>query len=197
VSARPLRPIPIVRRILGVTACLATIVLPGCSGGEGGAVEFVQLEDSRLVKVQSVGLAAFGPINPHTAVPEHAEAAFGDPPSIARQAGLCRYAWPALGLEIDFADPGGDDPCGGEARIETIRVVGAAGAKAGWRTAEGIRPGMSLAAARRIYPEAGARRSGMLTLVESRDRDRPPVLTVTTAGRRVEAMVFPIGAGAD
>jgi hypothetical protein len=187
-----------VHRVLGVTACLAAIVLPGCSGGgDGDEVNFVQREGSRLVKVQSVGLAAFGPINPHTAVPEHAEAAFGDPASIARQAGLCRYAWPGLGLEIDFADPGGADPCGSVARIEIIRVVGAAGAKAGWRTAEGIRPGMSVAAARRIYPEAGARRSGMLTLVESLERDRPPVLTVTTAGRRVEAMVFPIGAGAD
>jgi hypothetical protein len=176
---------------------LAAIAAPGCSDGSGDGVQFVQREGSRLVKVQSVGLAAFGPINPHTAVPEHAEAAFGDPPSIARQAGLCRYAWPGLGLEIDFADPGGSDPCGGEARIETIRVAGPAGARAGWHTAEGIRPGMSLAAARRIYPEAGARRSGMLTLVESLDRDRPPVLTVTTAGRQVEGMVFPIGGGAD
>jgi hypothetical protein len=188
-----------VHRILGVTVYLATIVLPGCSGDGGDAegVLFVQREDSRLVKVQSVGLAAFGPINPHTAVPEHAEAAFGDPASIARQGERCRYAWPDLGLEIDFADPGGSDPCGGEAGIEGIRVAGAAGAKAGWRTAEGVRPGMSVTAARRIYPEAGARRSGTLTLVESLDRDRPPVLTVTTADRRVEAMVFPISAGAD
>jgi hypothetical protein len=202
VSARPPRPIPIDHRTLGVTACLAAIVLPGCSGngGDGDEVNFVQREGSRLVKVQSVGLAAFGPINPHTALSQHAEAAFGDPASIARQAGRCRYAWPALGLEIDFADPGGDDPCGGEARIEIIRVTGAAGAKAGWRTAEGIRPGMSVAAARRIYPEATLEPSGRLVLVErlaaSGSPAPGPVLIATTARGRIRGLVFPIAAAA-
>jgi hypothetical protein len=159
-------------------------------------VRFVQREGSRLVKVQTVGLAAFGPINPHTAVPAHAAAAFGEPSSVDLDQDLCRQRWPELGLAIWFATPDGGDPCAAEAGIETIRLRGEAAAEAGWRTAEGIRPGMSVAAARRIYPEAEREQSGMLVLVELLEEIESggdPVLAVTTARGKVKTLTFPIG----
>jgi hypothetical protein len=177
--------------------------LPACSDGDGDehAMRFVQQKDSRLVKVQSVGLAAFGPINPHTADSAAATLAFGEPASVQRHADLCRHRWPGLGLAIEFADPNGEDPCGSEALIEAIRVGGPAAEAAGWHTAEGIRPGMSLAAARRIYPEAHRDPSAMLVLVE---RLRPegsgpidPVLVATIADGSVAALIFPIDAGSE
>jgi hypothetical protein len=154
----------------------------------------VQREDSRLVKVQTVGLAAFGPINPHTAIPSHTATAFGEPSSIDRHGDLCGHRWPGLGLAIDFAAPSGGDPCGTEARIERIRVQGEPAARAGWRTAEGIRPGMSVAAARRIYPE-GRRAGGRLMLVRGPASDpgeRVTVLEARTAAGEVTGMTFPI-----
>ncbi|MGH2992299.1 MAG: hypothetical protein ACRDL1_02040 [Solirubrobacterales bacterium] len=182
-----------------ITALLAGVLLLGCSEGPGDedAARFVQREDSRLVKVQTVGLAAFGPINPHTAIPSHAAAAFGEPSSVDRHRRLCRHHWPALGLTIEFAAPSERDPCGTEARIEGIRVEGPAAVEAGWRTAEGIRPGMPVSAARRRYPDA-RRAGGGLILVEGPAEDESgeivTVLSVTSKGARVEAMTFPIRA---
>jgi hypothetical protein len=144
--------------------------------------------------VQSVGLAAFGPINPHTATVADAVAAFGEPDSIVAHAGRCERRWAAIGLAIEFAD-GAGDPCGASGEIEELRLAGAPAARAGWRTAEGIRPGMSLAAARRIYPEARRTRHGALVLVAPPPQDGPtgrPVLTASTANGRVDALIFPI-----
>jgi hypothetical protein len=171
----------------------------GCSGDEADEdeVDFVQREGSRLVKVQTVGLAAFGPINPHTASLSDAVAAFGDPASTGRQGESCRRRWPGLGLTIGFGVAGGEDPCGESAGIERMRVAGRVAAEAGWRTAEGIRPGMSVAAARRIYPEA--RRDGKrLILVRIPGGDpgeHITLLSITTDAGRVDAMTFPIIAG--
>ena len=146
--------------------------------------------------MQSVGLAAFGPINPHTAVPSDAVAAFGEPSSVDRQGELCVDRWPDVGLTIDFSAAGDEDPCGADASIERIRVAGPAAADAGWRTAEGVRPGMSVAAVHRIYPEGYRGRAGTLVLVgapEASGSDARPVLVVTTAHGQVDALIFPIG----
>jgi hypothetical protein len=154
----------------------------------------VQREGSRLVKVQTVGLAAFGPINPHTATPSDAAAAFGEPSSAERHGDHCTRRWPDLGLTIEFGATDGDQTCGSDAGIETIRVAGRAAVDAGWRTAEGIRPGMRVAAARRIYPEA-RRGGGRLILVRGgSDGETVTVLAVRTAGGRVREMSFPIDA---
>jgi hypothetical protein len=179
-------------------ALVAVLVLAGCSKGPGdeGPVRFVQLEDSRLVKVQTVGLAAFGPINPHTAGSADAIAAFGHPSSAKQSGARCSRRWPELGLTIDFAAAGGEDPCGSQTGIEAIRVAGPAAVQAGWRTAEGIRPGMRVAAARRRYPDARRTGSGRLVLVEGpEDGDSGEIVTVLaveTAASRVTAMTFPI-----
>ena len=179
---------------------LAAVGLQACSGNDGDehAVRFVQWEDSRLVKVQSVGLAAFGPINPHTADLGATTTAFGEPASVQQHADLCRHRWPRLGLAIDFADPGGEDSCGSEALIEAIRVGGPAAEAAGWHTAEGIRPGMSLAAARRIYPEADRGPAATLVLVERLRQGASgpiaPVLVATIADGRIADLIFPIDA---
>jgi hypothetical protein len=140
-----------------------------------------------------VGLAAFGPINPHTAGPTAAIAAFGDPSSVDRIHARCSRRWRHLGLTIEFAAAGGEDPCGSEAGIEAVRVAGPAAVHAGWRTAEGIRPGMPVSAARRRYPDA-RRAGGELILVEGPDGgETVTVLAVRTAGGQVRGMRFPIG----
>jgi hypothetical protein len=171
------------------------VLAGGCGDDDPDAVSFVQLPDSRLIKVQSVGLAAFGRINPHTADAELTAEAFGDPTAAAPAGELCRMRWPELGLRIDFAaaEPGGD-PCGAGAGIARLVVAGRAAANAHWRTAEGIRPLQPIAAVRRIYPEAGDLGAGRHVLVEPPEGtpDVTPVLVVTIADGRVEAMEFPI-----
>ena len=130
-----------------------------------------------------MGLAAFGPINPHTATRSDAVAAFGEPASTSRHGESCRRRWPDLGLTIEFGARGGEDPCGESAGIERIRLAGRAAAEARWRTAEGIRPGMSLAAARRIYPEA-RRAEKRLILVRGPAGDSEERVTVLERERR-------------
>lgn len=183
-----------------IAALLAGLLLIGCSDDGVGedAGDFVQLEGSRLIKVQTVGLAAFGPINPHTAIPADAVAAFGEPSAVDRHPELCRRSWADLGLTIEFGDPSQPDACGPAGRVETIRLRGPRAAEAGWRTAEGIRPGMPVSAALRRYPDA-RRTGGELILVEGPAGDDSgalaTVLSVTSKRRRVEAMTFPIRAG--
>lgn len=152
------------------------------------------------MKVQTVGLAAFGPINPHTATAAEATAAFGEPSAAAAEDGaFCTRRWAELGLTIEFATETGDDPCADDARILEARVGGRAAQGQGWRTAEGIRPGMPVGAARRFYPQARRNRDRELVLVpllrERRSEGAGPVLAVTTASGRVEEMVFPIATG--
>jgi len=150
------------------------------------------------VKVQSVGLAAFGPINPYTAGPAQAAVAFGEPDSAAQRGSVCSRRWLGLGLTIEFGAREGEDPCGSGAGIERITIAGPVAADAGWRTAEEIRPGMSLTAVRRIYPEAGRKAGRELVLVEpppGAGTGRTPVLTVTIDRGRVDGLIFPIGGG--
>jgi hypothetical protein len=192
---RPARLLAIARWGTAVAPLLVGLALIGCSDDDGGepAIDFVQLEGSRLVKVQTVGLAAFGPINPHTAIPAHAVAAFGEPSSVDRRGEVCPRSWSDLGLTIDFAGP--PDPCGPEGRVEEIRLRGPRAVEAGWRTAEGIRPGMPVSAALRRYPDA-RRAGGELILVEgpatAGSREIVTVLAVETAAGTVTGMTFPI-----
>jgi hypothetical protein len=94
---------------------------------------------------------------------------------------------------IDFAGP--PDPCGPEGRVEEIRLRGPRAVEAGWRTAEGIRPGMPVSAALRRYPDA-RRAGGELILVEgpatAGSREIVTVLAVETAAGTVTGMTFPI-----
>jgi hypothetical protein len=185
-------------RFAGIVAALLLggAVASGCAGEGGDTVDFVQLPDSRLIKVQSVGLAAFGRINPNTATASLATQAFGEPSAVEPRSDACRRIWSDLGLKVDFALPADADPCAGEALIERLVVAGRAAAKAGWRTAEGIRPLQTVATVRRIYPEAGRVRSRRLVLVKppGGGGGDAPVLVVTIADGRVDAMVFPVDA---
>ena len=82
---------------------LVTAAIAGCTGDTESATEpsaFIQRPDSRLIKVQSVGLAAFGPINPHTANVSLVREAFGEPSSETVSGDGCRRQWASLGLEI-------------------------------------------------------------------------------------------------
>jgi len=175
-----------------VTALLAAALAVGCGqDGEADGVTFVQLPDSRLIKVQSVGLAAFGRINPHTATASLAAQAFGEPAASVRRPATCRKTWPGLGLAIWFAAGDARDPCADDAQVRRLVVAGRAAARAGWRTAEGIRPLQPVAAVQRIYPETEPIGPGRHVLVRPSAHE-DPVLVVRIAGGRVEALEFPI-----
>ncbi len=181
------------RPSLTVCALLAGLLVAGCSGGDQG-VRFVQRPGSRLVKVQTVGLAAFGPIVPYSATAADVVAAFGEPATTEPRGPACNRRWPRLGMTIEFSSAGGGDPCDAGGLIQQARVGGAAAERVGWSTAEGIRPGIPIAAARRIYPDA-RNRGDALVLVDSQRRADPPVLEVRSEGGRVSELIFPIRAG--
>ncbi len=179
-----------------MVALLAGAALWSCSDApDDRAAVFVQNPDSRLIKVQSVGLAAFGPINPHLAVASDAVSAFGHPATSRRHGRRCVRRWPHIGLIADFGAGGGGDPCAEGAEIAQLWLTGSAATRAGWRTAEGIRPGMRTAGVQRIYPDARRAGSGALVLVGSPPQDGStglPVLMARTANGRVAELAFPI-----
>lgn len=170
-------------------------MVAGCSDTDTRELQrsaFVQRPDSRLIKVQGVGLAAFGPINPHTATVPEVRKAFGEPTSETARGGECRRRWASLGLEIRF-EAGPEDACADQGRIVWLAVTGAPAARAGWNTAEGIRPLQPVDAVERIYPEVGAVRPGTVALViRPSELPGPPVLVAKVAGGEVRRMVFPI-----
>ena len=166
------------------------------SGEDGDSADFVQRPGSRLIKVQSVGLAAFGSINPHTASALAVSEAFGEPASTAMRGEGCRRAWPSLGLTIAFAAAGGGDPCAEEAHVRRLQLAGRRAAQEGWRTAEGIRPLQALGEVRGIYPEAPRARAGRLVLVAppGGEAGGGPVMIAAISGGRIERLSFPIDA---
>ncbi len=186
------------RPSLVAAVVVAAAAMAGCSDAEPDAEPpaFVQLPDSRLIKVQSVGLAAFGPINPHTATVALVREAFGEESAERANGAECRRRWATLGLEIAFVAGDGGDACADDARIESLTVAGTAAATAGWQTAEGIRPLQSVKAVERIYPDVGEIGSGTVALVRPpRELPGPPVLVITVAEGEVQSMKFPLGAG--
>ena len=78
---------------------------------------------------------------------------FGPPSSYAPEGEVCPARWEDLGLTIEFADPGGADPCGGEATVATARVEGPEAEQAGWRTQDEATVGTTEAQLRKLYPE--------------------------------------------
>jgi hypothetical protein len=137
-----------------------------------------------------------GPINPHTAIASDAVAAFGGQSTADRRGRRCTRSWPDLGLTIGFAASGGEDPCSGHARIVCAWVGGRGAVRAGWRTAEGIRPGMPVRSARRTHPRGRWVEPGVLALVEGPEGDgsdaKRPVLIVSVARGTVTGLTFPI-----
>ncbi len=182
------------RPSLVAAVALVIAAIAGCSDADDGPPRsaFVQQPDSRLIKVQSVGRAAFGPINPHTVTVPQLRQAFGEPSSETASGDGCRRHWASLGLEIRF-DADGEDACDDEGRIVWMAVTGTPAAKAGWNTAEGIRPLQPVAAIERIYPEVGAIGPGTVALVtRSSEFPGPPVLLAKVAEGEVQSMIFPI-----
>lgn len=118
-------------------------------------VETSAKSDDRDVLVDSVhGATQLGPLDLESASPLDAADAFGTPSSIAADGVICRQEWRDLGLVINFANLGGQDPCGPDARVGTVAIVGSAGEQAGWETEDGLRIGMTEAQLRELYPDA-------------------------------------------
>jgi len=119
----------------------------------------------RLIVIGPEGISRIGPLEAWTATPVDARLVFGDPSWILRESGeVCTLSWSNLGLEIVFANLGGQDPCGPEGSIGSFEVSGVAAAQAGWQTSEGARLEMSTGELLRLYPAASFQ-NGNLVLV--------------------------------
>jgi hypothetical protein len=119
----------------------------------------------RLIVVEADGISRIGPLDARSATPVDAQVAFGRPSWVLQDSGeVCTMTWSNLGLEIVFANLGGEDPCGPAGAIGSFEVNAVAGAQAGWRTSEGARLGMSTQELLRLYPAAGFQR-GQFVLV--------------------------------
>jgi hypothetical protein len=109
----------------------------------------------RLILSDSAGITRIGPLEARSASPVDARVAFGTPSWVSQESGeVCTLSWDNLGLEIVFANLGGQDPCGPEGAIGSFEVKGVAAAQAGWQTSEGARLGMSTAELLQRYPAA-------------------------------------------
>jgi hypothetical protein len=76
--------------------------------------------------------------------------AFGEPARLRRTVEGCSGVWPTYGLTVDVYNLGGKDPCTPRyGRFDKAVMHGSL-----WRTAVGLRIGMSNAAVRRYYPRA-------------------------------------------
>lgn len=78
---------------------------------------------------------------------------FGPPSAYSSQGTVCPASWEDLGLEIDFANLGGLDPCGPEGRVGTARVGGPEASQAGWKTQVDATIDISEKELRKLYPD--------------------------------------------
>ena len=80
---------------------------------------------------------------------------FGAPTTWAPVGEACPASWADLGLEIEFANLGGLDPCGVEGRVGSASVLGQEAKHAGWKTQEGATVDISDDELKELYPELG------------------------------------------
>jgi hypothetical protein len=78
---------------------------------------------------------------------------FGPPSFYTPQDELCPATWEDLGLEMDFANLGGLDPCGDDGRVAGARLEGLEARQAGWRTQEGATLDISEEELRELYSD--------------------------------------------
>jgi len=133
---------------------------------------------------------------------------FGPPSSYTPQDELCPASWEDLGLEIDFANLGGLDPCGLDGRVASVRVEGLEAKQAGWQTQEGATVDMTEEELRVLYPEMqpaeqatfspGLPEGELFTLVERPSPIGVGELTPSLSARISDARVlgFEISVGA-
>lgn len=78
---------------------------------------------------------------------------FGAPTTWAPVGEACPASWDDLGLQIEFANLGGLDPCGVEGRVGSASVLGQEAKHAGWKTQEGATVDISDDELKELYPE--------------------------------------------
>jgi hypothetical protein len=78
---------------------------------------------------------------------------FGPPTTWAPQGDICPATWSDLGLEIEFANFGGLDPCGVEGHVGSASVLGLEARQSGWKTQEGATVDISDAELKELYPD--------------------------------------------
>jgi hypothetical protein len=127
-----------------LVAAVALVLAAGLSAAAPAAAAPADL----VVAGDGRGATAVGPLRPRLdATRAAAIRAFGPAYAVGRQ---CRYAWRGLGLTVLMENLGAT---GGPCAYAQVAYV--SGANAGrWRTARGLRVGMSLPVLRRLYPAA-------------------------------------------
>jgi hypothetical protein len=77
---------------------------------------------------------------------------FGVPSYYTRSGGGCPATWQDIGLEVDFGNFGGADPCGPQGRITKSTFHLREGEQAGWQTNLGLKLGDSQDRLIQLYP---------------------------------------------
>lgn len=109
---------------------------------------------SRGIEVSTEGASSVAGIDLETLVPSDATQAFGLPSSVVRDGELCEMRWADIGLTINFANLGGDNPCSDKGAVGSAELEGPAGEQAGWHTEDGLRIGMPIEKMLDLYPRA-------------------------------------------
>ena len=136
---------------------------------------------------------------------------FGPPSTYSSQGEVCPVSWEDLGLEIDFANLGGLDPCGPDGRVGSARVVGLEARQAGWQTPQDATIDITEEELRKQYPDMQRAEETtfstdfpegeLFTLVERPStvgvEEPTPTLAARIAGGRVVGFEISVGAAGE
>lgn len=169
--------------------------------------EFVYSSDDadpdRKIKVSGEGVSRVGPFRPERGAPLDAAESFGRPSFVSPRDGLCIHEWRDLGLTINFANLGGQDPCGPNGRVGSIELGGVPAEQAGWETEQRVRVGMAFQSVRKLYPDARSvpNTKGAIALIEGPspigDGNITPVLSARAQHGEVSQLGLSVGAAGE
>lgn len=114
----------------------------------------------RWFGLATLRLSRVAAFRPERGTPLDAAASFGRPSFIGPRDELCIHEWLDLGSTINFANLGGQDPCGPDRRVGSIELGGVPAERAGWETEHGVRIGMALQDVRELLTDGPVMRLG-------------------------------------
>jgi hypothetical protein len=104
------------------------------------------------IRVGGSAVLSIGPFDVQSGSLVEAIDAFGTPSSYHRSDELCMVTWADTGLTINFATPGGANPCGSSGAVGSAIVSGDPAEQVGWTIGNGLRIGSTKAEIRSQFP---------------------------------------------
>lgn len=127
---------------------------PAAESTEAAAPQAGAGAASKRIEVSAEGDSKIAGVDLWTLSPAGARRSFGAPSAVRREGELCATTWAGVGLTVNFANLGGEDPCGEHGAVGSVEVGGPAAVRAGWRTEEGLEVGMRSKRLLALYPNA-------------------------------------------